>query len=210
MGNLLPSFGKRALPMLDMPKLAGRGNSAALKLVSYVYGSLQGTSTVTVPKGVTEVVGFARGAGASGGGTSGTGLSGGGGAEEYFAVPVKEGDVFSYTIGNGGAQNRTTGVDGQPTLVTLPNGTIVTAQGGSASGPGGVASATGVSGAVGKNGNGGAAGSFSVPTPGGAVASANPGSGNPGTGPGAGGGRGTNSGGGAGGDGAVFLLLKGP
>lgn len=103
-----------------------------------------GTSTFTVPCGVTQLVVQCWGAGAAGGGsnnnTNNNGGGGGGGAYTVTTLTVVSGQVITYSVGAGGAGTNLTGADGGQTSFStiIANGGIGGAGGNVASGAGGV------------------------------------------------------------------------
>jgi hypothetical protein len=95
-----------------------------------------GTNTWTCPAGVTQVFAECWGGGASGA-TGSTGNNGGAGSgAEYAAanVSVTPGNVYTYTVGAGGANVTGTGLNGHDGVssVFTGNATAVTAHGGHA------------------------------------------------------------------------------
>lgn len=119
-----------------------------------------GTSSFTVPAGVTTIIVKAWGAGGGGGGSSSSSKSGGGGGGGAYTIQtftgLTPGTVYTNSIivgagGTGGAAGANSGTDGGNTTVTFTS--TVTANGGKL-GTGGAGSS------VGSGGAGGIAGTF--------------------------------------------------
>ena len=96
--------------------------------------SAAGTSTFTVPAGVTSINIEAWGAGGAGGGATGTNSAGGGGAGGGFArrnnFNVTPGATYTVTVGAGGIGSRNNGTAGGSSSVTNGATTILLAVGG--------------------------------------------------------------------------------
>ncbi len=133
-----------------------------------------GTTTWTVPYGVTSITVETWGAGGTGGGSSGSGGGGGGGGGGYntTTMSVTYGTVYSYTVGAGVAGTSGAGSTGGASSFnsgTTANGGVGGVAGGAgtygAGGAGGTGSKTGGTGGTGSSpntgGGGGSAGNGS-------------------------------------------------
>ncbi|OAB26620.1 Por secretion system C-terminal sorting domain-containing protein [Flavobacterium fryxellicola] len=96
--------------------------------------STAGTSTFTVPAGVTSINIEAWGAGGAGGGATGFNSSGGGGAGGAYArrnsFPVTPGATYTVTVGSGGIGSRNNGTSGGSSSLTNGATTLLLAVGG--------------------------------------------------------------------------------
>lgn len=94
-------------------------------VTTMVNSTAPGTSSVTVPAGVTSMKWEAWGGGGGGANGGSTPGGGGGGAGAEYACepswPVTPGDTISYTIGSGGA----TGLDGTDSVIKDNSGAVI-------------------------------------------------------------------------------------
>jgi hypothetical protein len=160
---------------------------------------LTGSSTFTVPCGVTAMTIQMWGGGGGGGGSAGTsgGSGGGGGAYVTFTLSVSAGNTFTYSVGAGGSANGGAGGSSSINGITAGGGA-----GGANNGGAGGAGGTTSGGGTATNGTAGNANSTSTGGAGGAAAGTGGGAGGAGATTGNNGTAGTAPGGGGGGGGA--------
>ena len=143
-GSIAATGGDVAGAAARIGGLCPTGSSFAAVGVCEVSFTSTGTSTWTVPKGVTSIQELTVGAGAGGGGGSGyaPGGGGGGGAVKVCTTVVKDLTKISVSVGAGGnggtgsATIGTAGSNGQASTVATGTTTDCKANGGSGGGAG--------------------------------------------------------------------------
>jgi hypothetical protein len=105
-----------------------------------------GTSTFTVPAGVTKIMVEVWGGGGGGGGTNGGfGAGGGGGAYGKQFVTVTPGTGYSVVVGTGGSAGAVGGAGGNGGLSSFGTGPLISVGGGAGGQPTGAGGAGGTS-----------------------------------------------------------------
>ena len=143
-GSIVAVGGDFAGAVAPSGGLCPTGSSFAAVGVCEVSFTTTGTSTWTVPKGVTSIQELTVGAGAGGGGGSGyaPGGGGGGGAVKVCTTVVKDLTKISVSVGAGGAGGTgsamigTAGASGKPSTVASGQTTDCKANGGTGGGAG--------------------------------------------------------------------------
>jgi hypothetical protein len=108
--------------------------------------STAGTTTFTVPTGVTKIMVEVWGGGGGGGGTNGGfGAGGGGGAYGKQIINVISSTAYSVVVGTGGTAGSAGGVGGSGGLSSFGTGPLISAGGGSGGQPTGAGGAGGTS-----------------------------------------------------------------